>query len=63
MNVYTNIKKEGRKIIMKTQEKKVAAKALTVIVNYVLSVAANSRCMVFFHQPKQPDEVKKFRRF
>ena len=48
---------------MKTQDKKVAAKALTVIANHALSVAANSRCMVFFHQPKQPDEVKKFSRF
>ena len=48
---------------MKTKDKKVAEKALTVIDNHGLSVEANSKCMVFFHQPKQPDEVKKFRRF
>ncbi|MBQ3783599.1 MAG: cyclic lactone autoinducer peptide [Lachnospiraceae bacterium] len=29
----------------------------------MLSVAANSRCMIIYHQPKQPETLKKFRKF
>lgn len=48
---------------MKNNEKKLIAKALTAVTNSVLSVAANSRCAMIYHQPKQPDAVKKFRKY
>lgn len=48
---------------MKKNDKRMIAKVLTTVTNNVLSIAANSRCMIIYHQPKQPDEVKKFRRF
>ena len=44
---------------MKKNEKKtVLAKALTSVADGMLSKAANSR----YHQPKQPEEVRKFRK-
>lgn len=55
--------KKGGKSKMKKQDKKIVAKALTIIANNALSVAASSRCMSVYHQPKQPDAVKRFRRF
>lgn len=48
---------------MKNNDKKEIAKALTTITNNMLSAAANSRCAMLFHQPKQPDAVKRFRKF
>ncbi len=48
---------------MKKEEKKMVARVLTMFANNALSVAANSRCVTVYHQPKQPNEVKKFRRF
>lgn len=48
---------------MENKDKKTMAKILTVVGNKMLSVAANSRCMIIYHQPKQPDELKKFRKF
>lgn len=48
---------------MKNKEKKMVAKALTAVTNNMLSVAANSRCMLIYHQPKQPEALKKFRKF
>lgn len=48
---------------MKNNDKKLIAKALTAVTNNMLSVAANSRCAMLFHQPKQPDAVRKFRKF
>ena len=48
---------------MKNNDKKVIAKALTAVTNGMLSVAANSRCYMVYHQPKQPDAVRKFRKF
>lgn len=50
-------------IMMENREKKTTAKALTTVADKMLSVAANSRCMFFYHQPKQPESVKKFRKF
>lgn len=49
--------------MMENREKKTTAKALTTVADKMLSVAANSRCMFFYHQPKQPESVKKFRKF
>ncbi|MCI8746490.1 MAG: cyclic lactone autoinducer peptide [Lachnospiraceae bacterium] len=48
---------------MKNKDKKFIAKTLTAITQNMLSVAANSRCMLIYHQPKQPKELKKFRKF
>lgn len=48
---------------MKNNEKKILAQMLTAATNHMLSAAANSRCMILYHQPKQPDELKKFRKF
>lgn len=48
---------------MKNNDKKLIAKTLTAVTNGMLSVAANSRCVLVYHQPKQPDAVKKFRKF
>ena len=43
---------------MKKNEKKtVLAKALTSVADGMLSKAANSRCALIYHQPKQPEEV------
>lgn len=48
---------------MKNNDKKFIAKALTAVTDRMLSVAANSRCAMLYHQPKQPDAVRKFRKF
>lgn len=48
---------------MKNKDKKFIAKTLTAITQNMLSVTANSRCMLIYHQPKQPKELKKFRKF
>ena len=48
---------------MKSNDNKLIAKVLTVVTNKMLSVAANSRCYMVYHQPKQPDAVRKFRKF
>lgn len=47
----------------KSEKKPVAAKALLAMANKSLTSAANSRCVFFYHQPKQPDGVDKFRKF
>jgi cyclic lactone autoinducer peptide len=48
---------------MENRDKKTAAKLLTAAADKALSAAANSRCVFLYHQPKQPVEVKKFRKF
>lgn len=48
---------------MKNRERKIMAKTLTAVTKNVLSTAANSRCMIIYHQPKQPEALKKFRKF
>lgn len=48
---------------MKNNDNKLIAKVLTAVTNRTLSVAANSRCAMLYHQPKQPDAVRKFRKF
>ena len=45
------------------KRKDIVAKMLEKVVRYTLSDAANSRCSVIFHQPRQPENVKKFRKF
>lgn len=46
-----------------TNQKPVIAKTLKKVVNSMLSTSANSRCAFIYHQPQQPSEVKKFRKF
>lgn len=49
---------------MKKNDRKAnVAKALTVVADSMLSATANSRCVLIYHQPKQPDSVKRFRKF
>ena len=47
---------------LKNEKKTVLAKALTSVADGMLSKAANSRCALIYHQPKQPEEVRKFRK-
>lgn len=47
----------------RNNEKTVIAKALKTAADAMLSSTANSRCVFVYHQPKQPYEVKKFRKF
>lgn len=39
------------------------AKGLVIAAKMVLSAAANHRCVLIYHQPKQPESVKKFKKF
>lgn len=39
------------------------AKTLANVAESALSSAANSRCVFVYHQPKQPKELKQFRKF
>lgn len=48
---------------MKNKDKKFIAKALTTVTQNMISVAANSRCMLIYHQPKQPEALRKFKKF
>lgn len=45
------------------REKNRAAKILTSAADRMLSSAANSRCIAIYHQPKQPENMKRFRKF
>ena len=44
-------------------EKEVLAKALESVAHEILKSSANTRCAFVYHQPKQPSELKKFRKF
>lgn len=39
------------------------AKTLANVAENALSSAANSRCVFVYHQPKQPKDLKQFRKF
>lgn len=47
----------------KTNEKSILANVLASLAQRSLSAAANSRCVYVFHQPKQPENIKKYRKF
>lgn len=47
----------------KTNSSKLIAKTLANVAENALSSAANSRCVFVYHQPKQPENLKKFRKF
>lgn len=48
---------------MKNKDKRFVAKTLTSVAQNMLTVAANSRCMLIYHQPKQPEALNKFKKF
>lgn len=47
----------------KSDQKSKIATSLSFVAKTMLSSAANSRCMFCFHQPKQPKDLKNFRKF
>lgn len=47
----------------KRETSKIMAKILKATSDKVLSTATNSRCMLIYHQPKQPEDLKKYRKF
>lgn len=47
----------------KRNGKKMFVNAMTSVAAFAMIVAANSRCAFIYHQPKQPAELKKFRKF
>ena len=64
MRLEEYTKKKNKEIYkMETKGNKVVAKTLTKVAQHMLTNAANSRCVLLLHQPKQPEAVKKFRRF
>lgn len=40
-------------------DNKIAAKLLEIVARKSVEVIADSRCMYIFHQPKQPDCIRK----
>lgn len=44
------------------QKESMTAKLLEVVARKTVEVAADSRCMYLFHQPIQPEGIKKFRK-
>lgn len=51
------------KTMKKTNENKMIAKVASSVATAAMASAANSRCVFVYHQPKQPTELKKFRKF
>ena len=47
----------------KKNDKKMFSNALSSVAAVMLTSAANRRCAFIYHQPKQPEGLKKFRRF
>lgn len=46
-------------IVMKNHSKNMVAKLMEVVTRKSAEAAADSRCVYIFHQPKQPDGIKK----
>lgn len=51
-----------RRYKMKGTDKNMSAKVLEVIARKAAGAAADSRCMFIYHQPKQPEGVKKLKK-
>ncbi len=49
--------------MVKKKTDKMLARILTAASGKMLSAAANSRCMLIYHQPRQPEDLKRFRKF
>ena len=47
----------------KLNEKTVVAKVLVKVAESMLKSSANTRCAFVYHQPKQPSELRNFRKF
>ncbi|HJC23241.1 MAG TPA: cyclic lactone autoinducer peptide [Candidatus Eisenbergiella merdavium] len=43
--------------------KNLASKVLKRMVQQTLKISASTRCVMGFHQPKQPKQVSRFRNF
>lgn len=41
-------------------KKNIIASSMEKVARKFVEVAANSRCMYIYHQPKQPEGIKKF---
>lgn len=49
--------------MIKKKTGEMIARVLTAASGKALSAAANSRCMLIYHQPRQPEGLKRFRKF
>ena len=47
----------------KKNGKKMFVNAMTSVAVFAMIVAANSRCVFIYHQPKQPAALRKLRKF
>lgn len=47
---------------MRKEKRNMTAKLLETVARKSVEIAADSRCVYIFHQPKQPAGVKKFRK-
>lgn len=47
---------------MKKHRKSVTAKLMEAAARKSAEIAADSRCVYLFHQPKQPDGIKKIKK-
>lgn len=47
----------------KKNGKKMFVNAMTSVAAFAMIVAANSRCVFIYHQPKQPAALRKLRKF
>lgn len=61
INILVHTKED--KAMKKANEKKILAGVISSVATAMLTSAANSRCAFVYHQPKQPTELKKFRKF
>ncbi len=50
-------------IAMKNHNKNVVAKLMEVTARKSAEMAANSRCVYLFHQPKQPSGIKTMKKY
>ncbi len=60
-HVPVHSKEDG--VMKKENSKKMFVNVMTSVAALAMVVAANSRCVFIYHQPKQPAELKKFRKF
>lgn len=55
--------KVSRGMKMKDKIKDTFRITLHKVVDFTLKDVANSRCWMIYYQPKQPDKIKKYRKF
>lgn len=47
---------------MKDSNKNTIARVMETVARKSVKAAGDSRCVYFFHQPKQPDGIRKFKK-